>query len=54
MKNTLFILAFCCNLFSVSAQKVTVDIDMQELGGGFNSGYTVFVPHATVKTVEKK
>lgn len=43
----------CCSTFSF-AQKVKIEHALEQLGQGYNSAFRVSIPHATMKTVEKK
>ena len=54
MKNILSILFICLTLAEANAQKITVTTSTEELGNGYNTSYTVFIPHTTERAVEKK
>ena len=39
---------------SAFAQKITIENAIDNIGGGYNSSYRVFVPHADMKLLEKR
>ena len=54
MKKIFSILFVCSSVLLANAQKITVTTSTEELGNGFNSAFTVFIPHTTVRAVERK
>ena len=54
MKNILTILLIYLSGLYATAQKISVTTSTEELGSGYNSAYTVFIPHSTERAVEKK
>ena len=54
MKYVLTLLAVCLVVTKISAQKISVTTAAVELGNGYNSAFEVFIPHTTVRAVERK
>ena len=54
MKTIISILIICATVQLANAQKITVTNSSEELGNGYNSAFTVFIPHTTERDVERK
>ena len=54
MKTIISILFICASVQLANAQKITVTNSSEELGNGYNSAFTVFIPHTTERDVERK
>ena len=54
MKSTIILCIVCFISMHSFAQKITVNPVSENLGGGHNPAFQVFIPHASVKSVEKK
>jgi len=52
MYRLIFILMLMTSV--VSAQKISIEHALEQLGEGYNSAFRVKIPHATMKSVEKK
>ena len=54
MKNILSILFVAISIVNASAQKVNVEPSSLQTDDGYNAAFTVNIPYASLKTVEKK
>ncbi len=54
MKKFIILSVIFLSFYCVSAQKITITAGSENLGGGNNPAFLVFIPHVNAKTVEKK
>ena len=54
MKSIIWLFVVVISISNAAAQKVTVEHATMNTNDGYNSAFVVFIPHASMRTVEKK